>query len=169
MPNTPIYGFTYLCEADPVDPAAFALLASQIDAKLLEISADADYATGRYNSIQSMFPNQAVVNGVETPLTNAGSTYTVPVDGIYIAEAEVLLSATTVSDLRLRVTLNTVAQYGRTIENRIATAVAGPMVVPGAPLVCAAGDVIGCTVVFGGTGAGTCILRFNIRMILRLA
>lgn len=169
MPNTPIYGFTYPCETDAIDPAAFATLATQIDAKLLELQAEVDQAVGRYSSIQSMVPNQAAIAAsVDTALTNAGSTYTIPVNGIYIADASFTLSATTITSMRLMVRLNAVEKYGRTYPGPTSPATLGPGDVPGVPLICAAGDTISCSMLFTGTGTGTASLRLNIRMIVAL-
>jgi hypothetical protein len=144
-------------------------LAQQIDTKMLDVKADADMAVGRYNSIQDNIANQgSIVAGAETALVNANSSYTVIQPGIYITTALFSLSATTVTSVRLRVKKNAAQVYGRTYSLPDAPASAAPLVVPGAPIVCAAGDVLSTTILFTGTGAGTASLRLGVRMIVRI-
>ena len=170
MPNTPIYAFTYPCQTDAITPAAFKTLADQIDAKLLDIAADRDMATGRYNVQQVMSPNQGgIVAGVETALANAGSTYVAPISGIYVVDASTSVAATTVTYARLRVRVAGTTRFARSVNNEDANPLSKTWDVPGCPVIVTTGQTVDTTMTFAGTGAGTAALRLNVRMIVRLA
>jgi len=168
--NTPIYGFTYPCESDAINFAAFKTLADQIDAKLLDIAADRDFAIGRYNVQQDMSPTQgAIVAGVVTPLVNAGSTYTAPVSGIYVVDAYTSVVATTVTYARLAVRVAGTARFARSVNNEDGSPLSKQWDLPGTATIVTSGQVIDTTMLFAGTGAGTASLHLNIRLIVRLA
>lgn len=168
--NTPIYGFTYPCESDAINFAAFQTLANQIDAKLLDIAADRDMATGRYNVQQDMSPTQGgIAAGVVTPLTNAGSTYVAPISGIYVVDAYTSLVATTITWAWLQVRVAGTAKFGRMVNNNDGASLSRVWDLPGCPVIVLSGQTIDTTMTFTGTGAGTASLHLNIRMIVRLA
>lgn len=168
--NTPIYGFTYPCPGDTVDATDFATLANQIDAQLLSMQDDEEYALGRYSTIQTMSPNQAgLAQGVETVLVNAGSTYVIPADGVYIANGGTTLTATTNIDSgRLRLRLNGNPIPGRTYNNAPADATTQFFTVPCAPFVAATGDTISAAVLWFGVGTVTAVFTLHVRMIVRI-
>lgn len=170
--NTPIYGFTYPCPGDPVDATSFATLANQIDTRLLSIRDDEEWALGRYSVQQQMAPAQAgMVQGVETVLVNAGSTYVIPADGIYIATGITQVSATTsVTSARLRLRLNGVAIPGRSYNNLNAPFVTftNPFDVPSAPFPAVTGDTISAAVLWFGVGTGTATFILHVRMLVRI-
>lgn len=170
--STPIYGFTYPCPGDTVDAASFSTLANQIDARFLSMQTDENWALGRYSVDQVMSPNQAgLVQGVETVLVNAGSTYVIPADGVYIANAVFQVTATTsVSSARLRLRLNAVAIPGRTYNNANAPFATNTFsaTIPANPFVAVAGDTISAAVLWFGVGTVTAVLRLQVRMIVRI-
>lgn len=168
--NTPIYGFTYPCPSDTVDAADFATLATQIDTRLLAMQDDEEWALGRYSVTQVMTPNQAgLAQGVETVLVNAGSTYVIPADGVWIAAGALQCVATTnVDSARLRLRLNGVAIPGRTYNNDPASVQTQLFDLPAAPFVAVAGDTISAAVLWFGVGTVTAIFRLDVRMIVRM-
>lgn len=170
--NTPIYGFTYPCPGDTVDATDFATLANQIDARLLSMRDDEEWALGRYSVQQTMTPNQGgLVQGVETALVNAGSTYVIPADGVYIANATTQVTSTTsVDSARLRLRRNGVSIPGRTYNNANAPFATNTFDfdIPSNPFVAVAGDTISAAVLWFGVGTGTATLRLDVRMIVRI-
>lgn len=168
--NTPIYGFTYPCPGDAITAATFATLANQIDTRLLAMQDNEEWALGRYSVIQAMSPNQAgLAQGVETVLVNAGSTYVIPADGVYIASGAMQGTATTnVDSARLRLRLNGVAIPGRTYNNAPASSQTELFTVPTAPFVAATGDTISAAVLWFGVGTLTVFFRLDVRMIVRI-
>lgn len=170
MPNTPIYAFTYPCMTAAIDPAAFKTLADQIDAKLLDIQADSNLATGRYNVQQDMSPTQGgIVAGTPTPLTNAGSTYVAPVSGIYVVDAYTSIVATTVIYARLQVRVAGVAKFARSVNNDDGSPLSKTWDLPGCAIIVLSGQTIDTQMAFAGTGTGTASLHLNVRLIVRLA
>lgn len=165
--NTPIYGFTYPCETEPVSFVNFQTLANQIDTRLASIQLDENYATGRYNVKQTAADQAAIVSGVETPLVNAGSTYVIPADGVYWVSARVRLqAATSLSSSRLRVRLNAVPLFGQSF-NTTAPLFNGPMIAVGT-MNAVTGDTISMSILFTGVGAGTATLtRLDVRQLVR--
>lgn len=169
MPGTtPIYGFPYPCVDEPVDYADFEALGDAIDAKLLEVQADADYATGRYNISQFGGSQAGIAAGVETVLTNPTAQYVVPVAGIYLPMIDVRIAAvTSITSSRLRVRLNGVAAFGRTVNHegglfpmtQVATGL----------IVAAAGDTISCAFLYQGTGTATVEIYISSRLAIRIA
>jgi hypothetical protein len=169
--NTPIYGFTYPCPFDTVDATDFATLANQIDAQLLSMQDDEEWALGRYSVIQTMTPSQpGLVQGVETALVNAGSTYVIPADGVYIATGIAQVAATTsVDSARLRLRLNAVSIPGRTYNNANAPFVTNTFTfdTPSAPFVAVTGDTISAAILWFGVGTGTAFFQLHVRMLVR--
>lgn len=171
MPGTtPIYAFPYPCVSEAVDSADFAALGNAIDAKLLEVQGDANHAIGRYNVSQFAGSQAGIAVNVETVLTNVGSQYVVPEAGIYLAMADVnVTAATTINSARLRIRINGVSQYGRTFNYE--TGVLGKSwQVPSGPLIAtAAGDTISCTFLYQGSGTATVQLFLSVRQAVRIA
>lgn len=170
--NTPIYGFTYPCPGDTIDAAAFATLANQVDTQLLALQDDEEWSLGRYSVSQVMTPNQAgLAQGVETVLVNALSTYVIPADGVYIANALFLVAATTSLDsARGRLRLNGNPIPGRTYNNASSpfSNQTQAFSIPGNPFVAVTGDTISAAVLWFGVGTATAILRLDVRMIVRI-
>lgn len=166
--NTPIYGFTYPCPGDTVDAASFALLANQIDTKLLSVQADQDYAVGRYVSFNQAVNQGGIVAGVETPIASAFSTYVVPADGVYSVTVRWRLTATTIAGARLRVRRAGTPLFGRTINTDGVVSSTPNQVVTGV-MTAVTGNVIDCSILFQGTGAGTSTsLQIGVRQIVRI-
>lgn len=170
--STPIYGFTYPCPSDTVDAADFATLANQIDARLLLMQDDEQWALGRYSVQQQMSPNQAgLAQGVETALVNAGSTYVIPADGVYIATGFCQVTATTsVDSARLRLRRNGVSIPGRTYNNANAPFATNTFTfdVPSNPFVAVTGDTLSAAVLWFGVGTATVFFLLHVRMIVRM-
>lgn len=167
--NTPIYGFTYPCIDETVNATDFALLATQIDTQLTSIQADENYALGRYSSITSAADQAGIVSGVETALVNAGSSYVVIADGVYWVNARASISAAgaDVSSARLRVRLNGVTQFGRTV-NEDATSFVTGQINPTGTVVAVAGDTISMAILYFATGPASAInQRLHVRQIVR--
>lgn len=171
MPGTtPIYGFPYPCVNEAVDFTDFTALGNAIDAKLLEVQADANHAIGRYNSTQFAGAQAGIAVNVDTVLTNPGAQYVVPEAGVYLAMVDVnVTAATTINSARLRVRLNGVSQYGRTFNYEVG--VLGKFwQVPSGPLVAtAAGDTISCTFLYQGSGTATVQIYLSVRQAVRIA
>jgi hypothetical protein len=170
--NTPIYAFTYPCPGDVITAVTFATLANQIDTKLLSLQDDEEWALGRYSVQQTMSPNQgAIAQGVETALVNAGSTYVIPADGVYVANAVTQVTSTTsVDSARLRMRLNAVSIPGRTYNNANAPFPTNTFTfsVPSAPFVAVTGDTISAAVLWFGVGTGTASFAMDVRMVVRI-
>lgn len=170
--NTPIYGFTYPCPGDPVTAASFTTLANQIDTRLLSMQDDEEWALGRYSVQQTMTPNQgAIAQGVETALVNAGSTYVIPADGVYVANGITQITSTTsVDSARLRLRLNAVSIPGRSYNNANAPFATNTFnfTVPSAPFVAVTGDTISAAVLWFGVGTGTAFFVLHVRMVVRI-
>jgi hypothetical protein len=172
MPGaTPIYAFPYPCADEPVTATDFTLLGNAIDSKLLEVSADADYAVGRYNISRDGGSQAGIVVAVETALTNPNAQYVVPVAGVYLTMIDVYIAAvTTITSSRLRVRLNGVAQYGRTMNWETGGFATGLLwQVPSGPVVAAAGDTISCAFLYQGTGTATVQIYISSRLVVRIA
>lgn len=166
--NTPIYGFTYPCVGETIDPADFSLLATQIDTKLASLASDEDWALGRY-VVRLLPPSQGgVVAGVETQIVAAGSQYTILADGVYVASFQSSILATTVDAFRVRLRRNANVFFGRTLSIDPAIASSGATSASSIPFTAVVGDVISATVLFSGTGAGTVQFNGSIRMIVRI-
>ena len=170
MPDTtPIYGFPYPCVNEVVDAGDFTALGNAIDAKLLEVQADADYAVGRYNISQYGGSQAGIVVAVETALTNPTAQYVVPVAGIYLTMIDVDITAvTTITSSRLRVRLNGTPVYGRTMNWEGGLAL-NWWQVPSGFIVAAAGDTISCSFLYQGTGTATVQMYIHSRLVVRIA
>lgn len=172
MPDTtPIYGFPYPCVDELVDVSDFEALGDAIDAKLLEVQADANHAIGRYNVSQSGGSQAGIAVGVETVLTNPTAQYVVPESGVYLVMIDVLTTAaTTITAARLRVRLNGVAQFGRTYNHEVAgIAPALPWQVASGVIIAAAGDTISCAYLYQGSGTATVQIYISVRQVIRIA
>lgn len=169
MPDsTPIYGFTYPCPDETVSSAAFATLANQIDAKLAELNSDLTFALVRPNvQLDSGSTSQNIVAGVDTVLTLASSTYTIPVAGVWVVRVQVGLftGSATVTSVRARIRQNGVVRHGfiQNIKNNsVLTAI------PAGPIVAAAGDVITTMYVFNGAGNYNVYARLQAKLLVRI-
>jgi hypothetical protein len=170
MPDsTPIYGFTFPCPDETVSPAAFALLANQIDAALTLVNADAFLAANRFNVDLSASGFQVIAVNVETALTSVAATYTLPMSGVYIVHAVFTDdpgAGPTVTFFRGRVFQNGVFRFGfgQSTDNNTVHAMQ-----PIGPIVGAAGDVITLRAFFNGAGTLGVNGRLDAKMIVRIA
>lgn len=165
--NTPIYGFTYPCNGDPISVAVFQALANQIDTRLQSVQLDENYALGRHVHIASIANQAGIAPGVETPLTNAGAVYTVVDAGIYVVSfGFFLINTTTLDSTRVRIRRNATPNFGVTLNNNAnnsynTNCVGVIQAVPG--------DTINPTVLWVGTGVGTMAnQRLRIRQAVRI-
>jgi hypothetical protein len=169
MPGqTPIYGFLYPCPGEVVNPSTFQVLANQIDAKLLELQADYILMLNRKNFDSPNSAAQTVNAGVDTVLTSATVTYTVPMSGLWIfyAHAFVINVTGTVNSHRLHVRQNGVVRFGE-VQNTetnltINCDAAGP-------INAVAGDVISLQWLFNGTNTEDVIATLDGKMLVRTA
>ncbi len=170
MPDvTPIYEFPYPCVDELVDFADFAALADAIDTKYFDLQADADLATGRYNTTFDVAAQAGIAVAVDTVLTNANATYVIPAAGVWLVFATFTMNtATTITSARLRVRLNGVQIFGRTFNFEFGN-VTTFVHVPPTPLICATGDTISFTFLYQGTGTASVSLNYTPRMIVRIA
>lgn len=166
--NTPIYGFTYPCPGEDVDAAAFALLAGQLDTKMADVNADWFYALNRYNTHVPAGSTQVLAAGVEVTLTTIGSTFTVPVAGVWAFKAALqsTVAPATITAWRARIAQNGVAKYGET-QNEETNLTLGPQ--PRVMLPCAAGDAITVVTFYTGTGTMTVNCQISAKQICRIA
>lgn len=67
--STPVYGITYPCGGDTIDPDALAAFATSLDAALAQGAADLATATGRPNAQIGATGTQTVVINTSTNLT----------------------------------------------------------------------------------------------------
>lgn len=168
MPDsTPIYGFTFPCPGETVSAAAFATLANQIDAKLLEVNADLTLALNRPNSDQNSAATvQTIPANVDTTLTLVGSTYTVPAAGVWVFHVTVTAATfPTVNMMRGTVSLNAVPRY-RFMLNTEGNNV-GPVQPVGA-VVAAVGDVFTTQFLYNGAGTMDVRAEYTAKMIVRI-
>ena len=164
--NTPIYGFTYPCPGEVVDPAAFALLAGQIDTKLNDVNNDWILDLNRYNVDISSSANQTITNGVDTVLTTP--QYTFPISGVWIVSAQVFNQSTpvTLNSMRARLRINATARFGMT-TNPEAFAIGYPQ--PTVPMVAVAGDVASITFFYNGSGTMDVNANLQAKLLCRIA
>lgn len=168
--STPIYGFTYPCDGEIIDPTAFQTLATQIDTRMASVLLDENYATGRYSSSTTAADQAGIAAATETPMVNAGSTYLVPADGVYWVTAQLFIgiAAADFAAQRIRVRLNGTPLFGRTYNAATPNTIGGPTPATGL-IVAAAGDTISMAGYFNGTGPGTAFQqRLMVRMLVRI-
>lgn len=158
--NTPIYGFTYQCPGDTVDPADFALLGGQIDAQITAQDTARNDALNRYNSGTITGAPQAVVTGVEATL--ATPSYTLPVSGIWIVRGTVPNPGfATVNMTRVRIRHNATDYYGQT-QNTEPNAGLEPWAAQ--VVVGAAGDTVQLRYLFNGAGPVNVFGEMTVRL-----
>lgn len=166
--NTPIYGFTYPCPGDLVTAGDFTTLANQIDTKLLDLQADYTLGLNRYSTYQHAATTQSIPSGVETTLTAAGMSYTVPMAGVWVFTFEVIPTTipATITVERARVFQNATPRYGFTqntegnnTKNVVATG----------PIVAALADVITVKFTHTGSAAVTVDGTLSAKMLVRIA
>jgi hypothetical protein len=76
MPSsTAVYGITYPCGGDTIDPAALATFADTLDAALAQGQAELEAVTSRPNAQMSATVSQLVVINTSTDLTYTGEVY----------------------------------------------------------------------------------------------
>ncbi len=166
--QTPVYGFLYPCPGEPVSPLSFLILANQIDAKLLELQADYDLMLNRKNYDSPSSLAQTIAAGVDTVLTSAVVTYTIPMSGAWViyAHAFALNITGTVNSHRLRVRQNGNVRFGQ-VQNTEG-GVTNPCDAAG-PISAVAGDVISLTWLFNGTGTEDVLATIDAKMMVRTA
>lgn len=168
MPDvTPIYGFPFPCPDEVVAPSAFSDLANAIDAKMLELSADATFALNRPNVDLNFGLTQVINPGVLTTLTTADSTYTITTAGVYVVRVSVSDTAApaTVTYQRAQVLQNAVVRFGFTQDSE------SNIPVPCRPegvIVAAAGDVITTNFLWTGTGTYTVHAELSAKLLCRI-
>lgn len=164
--STPIFGFTYPCPGEIVDPAAIALLAEQIDAKAAQLNDDWFEMLNRRNPPETFGTVQNIAAGADTVLTTP--TYVFPVAGVYIVSGAVFSQSApaTIASFRARLRINATARFGVTMntENFITSA---PL--PTVAMVAAAGDTASIITIFGGTGTMNVLGRLNAKLVCRIA
>lgn len=168
MPGTtPIYGFTYPCNGDPINVSSFQTLANQIDTQLQSVQLDENYALGRYVHVASVANQAGIAPGVETPLTNAGAVYTVLAAGLYVVSVGFfLINTTTLDSTRVRVRRNVTPVFGNTLNNNANLSFWSNTV---GMVQAVAGDTINPSVFWVGTGVGTMAnLRVTVRQAVRI-
>lgn len=164
--STPIYGFTSPCPGETVTSAAFATLANQIDAKLLEVDADRVAALNRRNVSLNGGAVQTIPANVNTLLTLTGSTYTIPQAGVWIVRVSVnTTSSPTVTMMRAQVRQNGTVRF-EFIQNTEGDTT-NP-VTPVGPIVAAAGDVITTMFQFNGAGTMDVFANLDAKLIVRI-
>lgn len=165
--TTPIYAFPYPCPGEVINASSFLNLANAIDAKLLELQADAVFALNRPNVDLDVATTQGIPPGVVTTLTTADSTYTISVAGIWVVLLDVSQSSgpTTVTYQRAQVLQNAVVRFGFTqdSENNIPVNCK-----PFGAIVAAAGDVITGTFLWTGTGTYTVSTKISAKLLCRI-
>lgn len=165
--STPIYGFTSPCPGETITSAAFTTLANQIDAKLLEVDNDRFMALNRRNvSVPGGSAVQTIPANVNTLLTLAGSTYTIPEAGVWIVRVSVSsFGLPTVSMMRAQVRQNGTVRF-EFIHNTEGDT-PNP-VIPFGPMVAAVGDVITTMFQFNGAGTMDVFATLDAKMIVRI-
>lgn len=163
--DTDIYGFTYPCPGEAINPATIALLAGQIDAKLSDVNTDwVEMLNRRNTTVQGVTQNIPAL--VETVL--ATPTYVLPVAGVYVVAFEVFSLSTpaTINSFRARPRINVTNRFGVTMntENFITS---GPR--PAVPVVGAAGDTVSVAVLYNGAGTMDVQARLGAKLLCRIA
>lgn len=163
--STPIFGFPYPCEDEQITVASFANLANSIDIKLAQLQADEFEALNRYSAGGSS-DILAVAAGVDTVMTGADATYTIPAAGVWLLQATTftVVNPATSTSTRLRVRKNGVVQFGtrQNPENGIFDFMAVGFIVA------AAGDVISYQILYSGTGTWTVAAGWEASMFIRI-
>lgn len=167
---TPIYGFPYPCPGEQIDAGAFTLLANAIDSKLLDLRTQESMALHRPGTKQSRTGFNVALN-TDTVITGAGSSYTLPQNGIYLVYVRITLDggfSPGVTGGRFRVRQNGTARFAATIH--AATAGSSPRTSATGPIVGVAGDVVTVEVRYTGTDATMNFdMELSARMIIRTA
>lgn len=164
---TPIYGFTYPCSGDTIDPAVFKTLADQIDAKLADVDADWSTALNRRNYDLFSGSQAAIASGVDTVITATDSQYTMPVAGIWHYSIQAIHSGwATINIARLRVRQNGVVKFSNAVNCENNTQ---QLPHPKGVMLAAAGDVMSTAFFFTGTGTATVSLNISAKLLVRLA
>jgi hypothetical protein len=165
--STDVYGFTYPCPGETIDPAAFQTLAGQIDTKLADVNTDWTTALNRRNYDLFSAQQSGIASGVDTVITAADSQYTIPVAGIWLFSIQAThFGWATINVARLRVRQNGTLRFSQTqnCENN-----SQQLPHPKGPMVAAAGDVMSTAFFFTGTGTATVQLQISAKLLVRLA
>jgi hypothetical protein len=165
--NTDIYGFTYPCPGDTIDPLAFKTLAEQIDTKMFDVNADWTTALNRRNYDLFSAQQSGIASGVDTVITATDSQYTIPVAGIWLFSIQAThFGWATINVARIRVRQNGTLRCAQAVncENN-------SQQLPHArgPMVAAAGDVMSTAFFFTGTGTAAVQVQISAKLIVRLA
>jgi hypothetical protein len=164
--QTPIYGFTYPCPDEVVTPSAFTTLANQIDTKLNDVNSDLSFALNRNNVSLPATTTQTISANTDTVLTLSGSTYTIPVAGVWVVRVLVRTNdIPTVATMWARVRQNGVVKFGYMQNTEGDSPVPVP---PHNALVAAAGDVITTLFTFIGAGTMNVTAELDAKLIVRI-
>ena len=159
--NTPIYGFTYQCPGDTVDPADFATLGGQIDAVIAAQDTARNNALNRYNTGPLFGALQAVASGVEATL--ATPSYTFPVSGLWVVRGTVPNPGfATVNMTRVRIRHNATDYTGQT-QNTEPNFGLEPWAAT--TLVATAGDTVQLRYLFNGAGPVNVFGEMTVRLL----
>ena len=175
--STAIFGITYPCGGDTIDPDALATFAQTMDAALAQGAADLAQATNRPNAqVQASATTQSVVINVITTLTYTDESYdndamadlatnndrlTIQTSGVYLVWGAFNTgSTTTQTSAAIILTVNGV-EVGRyktrprstQTTNRVSLAI---------PLSLAAGDIVRAQALWTGSGGPS---NFTVRIL----
>jgi hypothetical protein len=165
--TTPVYGITYPCGGDTIDPGVLATFANSIDAALAQGAAELAQVTGRPNAqVIRFLPAQAVVLNTVTTMTYVDETYdndgmadlavnndrlTVQTSGAYFIRGRVNAgSATTMTSVAVILTVNG-AERGRSKTRPLTTEDFGEVELS-MPMNLVAGDIIRMQTLWTGSG-----------------
>lgn len=165
--NTDLYGFTYPCPGDLIDPASFKTLADQIDAKMAQLNADWSDGLNRRNIDIGSATQAGIAAGVDTVITATDSQYTLPVAGIWFFSIQgTPFGWTTINMVRLRVRQNGTLRFSHSANTENNNQY---LPHPRGPIIGAAGDVISTAAFFSGTGTISMSIVISGKLVARLA
>jgi hypothetical protein len=165
--STPVYGITYPCGGDTIDPAVLAVFANSIDAALAQGAAELAQVTGRPNAqVARSLPAQAVILNTITTITYVDEVYdndamadlatnndrlTVRTDGGYFIQGRVTAgSATTMTSVAVILTVNGI-ERGRSKTRPLSTEAFGDVSLS-MPMNLVVGDIVRMQTLWTGTG-----------------
>lgn len=170
MPDsTPIYSFPYPCPGEAVTAGSFSALANAIDAKLNSLK-DKEFAALHRPIVDQFVEDFLVAVGVETPITGPGSSFVIPINGIYIVNVKCTADGgfnPPMTGAHVRVRQNAVNRFGNMIFPP--TAGNSPNVNAVGPIVGTTGDVMDVTVRQQGAAPVLFDLLIRAKMIVALA
>jgi hypothetical protein len=164
--NTPLFGFTYPCVGEAIDPLAFKTLAEQIDTKMADVDADRSAALNRRNYDLFSGLQAGIGSGVDTVITATDAQYTLPVSGIWHFSIQATpFGWTTINAIRLRVRQNGTLRLSHVCNTENNNQYIAH---PKGPIIGAAGDVISTAFLFNGTGTVSVQLTISAKLIVRI-